>query len=147
VASIPKGYGKIIRDSDGNVIRVELGADVEDEILDVDTAGGDELQEPELDKQVMTNWVTELGGGRGSGADVVKSLEKLSSGTPTSTSGPRHTSSLEMLYLARLIQKHGEDVESMARDRRLNPEQRTVGELRRGIRRAGGVIVLQGMKR
>lgn len=50
-----------------------------------------------------------------------------------------------MLYLARLIQKHGEDVESMARDRRLNPEQRTTGELRRGIRRAGGVIVLQGM--
>jgi hypothetical protein len=72
VASIPKGYGKIIRDSDGNVIRVELGADVEDEIVDVDAAGGDELQEPELDKQVMTNWVTELGGGRRSGADVVK---------------------------------------------------------------------------
>lgn len=72
VAPIPKGYGKIIRDSDGNVIRVELGVDVEDEILGNGAAGDNVLQEPELDKQVMTNWVTELGGGRKSSADVVK---------------------------------------------------------------------------
>jgi nucleolar protein 16 len=56
--------------------------------------------------------------------------------------GPRHASSLETLYLTRLVRKHGEDVESMVRDRRLNPEQRTAGELRRGIRRAGGTGVL-----
>jgi nucleolar protein 16 len=67
-------------------------------------------------------------------------LEKLSSSL--SASGPRHTSSLETLYLERLVRKHGEDVENMARDRRLNPEQRTPGELRRGIRRAGGTGVL-----
>ena len=74
-APIPRGFGKIIRDSDGNVIRVELGADAEDETSHCDTAGEVEmkdLQEPELDKQVITDWVTELGGGRGAGADVVK---------------------------------------------------------------------------
>jgi len=147
-AAIPKGFGKIIRDADGNVIRVELGGDADDETPNVNTAGEDGmqgLQEPELDKQVMADWVTELGRGGGSGADVVKSLEILSAATSSATSGPRHTSGLETLYLARLIQKHGEDVESMARDRRVNPEQRTAGELRRGIRRAGGVIVLQAM--
>jgi nucleolar protein 16 len=44
----------------------------------------------------------------------------------------------------RLIRKHGEDVENMARDRRLNPEQRTPGELRRGIRRAGVLLRVAG---
>jgi nucleolar protein 16 len=39
-------------------------------------------------------------------------------------------------YLERLVKKHGGDVERMAKDRKLNPEQRTVGELRRGLRRA-----------
>ena len=34
--------------------------------------------------------------------------------------------------------KHGVDnVEGMARDRRLNPEQKTAGELGRAIRKAG----------
>jgi len=139
-AHIPRGYGKIIRDSDGNVVRVELGADDQDQAER--PADGDEIQglrDPEMDKQMMTNWVTELGGGRGSGAAIVQSLEKFSSSS--STSGPRYTSSLETLYLSRLVRRH-EDVENMARDRRLNPEQRTAGELRRGIRRAGGAGLL-----
>lgn len=70
--SIPKGYGKITKDTDGNVIRVEFGGE---EVPDIDNAVQDEireLQDPEVDKQVIANWVTELGGGRGSGADVVK---------------------------------------------------------------------------
>jgi len=141
IAHIPRGYGKIIRDSDGNVVRVELGADDKDQAEQ--PADGDEMQglrDPEMDKQIMTNWVTELGGGRGSGAAIVQSLEKFSSSS--STSGPRYTSSLETLYLSRLVRRHGEDVENMARDRRLNPEQRTAGELRRGIRRAGGTGLL-----
>jgi nucleolar protein 16 len=73
LAPIPKGYGKIIRDSDGNVVRVELGADDEkyaDQPADEGEMQG--LQEPEVDKQVMANWVTELGGGRGSGAAIVQ---------------------------------------------------------------------------
>jgi nucleolar protein 16 len=40
--------------------------------------------------------------------------------------------------LARLVARHGEDVEAMARDRKLNPDQRTVGELTRLIKKAGG---------
>lgn len=44
----------------------------------------------------------------------------------------------EVTFLQKLISKYGSDVEAMARDRRMNPEQRTEGELRRAIRRAGG---------
>jgi nucleolar protein 16 len=51
---------------------------------------------------------------------------------------PRFLSAGELGYLSRLVGRHGEDVEGMARDRRLNPEQRTVGELGRLVRRAGG---------
>jgi nucleolar protein 16 len=40
--------------------------------------------------------------------------------------------------LTRLVARHREDVEAMARDRKLNPDQRTVGELMRLIRKAGG---------
>jgi hypothetical protein len=50
----------------------------------------------------------------------------------------RFSSKGEVTFLQKLISKHGSDVEAMARDRRLNPEQRTEGELRRAIRRAGG---------
>lgn len=215
IEAIPKGYGRINRDSDGNVVGVELGSDDEVEQNDDGKSG---LQDPEIDKKVMTNWVTELGGGKGSGAPIVRcasgfsshwpfpdlgvfwcatckwtlhanhgshviivdgllcgklhrirralmmasgmefvcllptfrlliflkknftALEELSSAS--STAGPRHTSSLETMYLVRLVERYGEEVEKMARDRRLNPEQRTVGELRRGIRRAGGVEAL-----
>ena len=44
---------------------------------------------------------------------------------------------LRRAYLLRLMARHGTDVAAMARDRRLNLDQRTEGELRRGLRRSG----------
>ena len=56
----------------------------------------------------------------------------------TRTCGARHTSDLEMKYLMGLIMKHGvENIEGMAKDRKLNPGQKTAGELGRAIRKAG----------
>jgi nucleolar protein 16 len=43
-----------------------------------------------------------------------------------------------MIFLQKLISKHGWDVVAMTRDRRLNPDQQTEGELRRAIKKAGG---------
>jgi nucleolar protein 16 len=51
---------------------------------------------------------------------------------------PRFTSKGEMIFLQKLISKHGRDAAAMTRDRRLNPDQRTEGEIRRAIKRAGG---------
>jgi len=56
---------------------------------------------------------------------------------PLSGAGPRHTSEGERRYLERLVAKHGNDVGAMARDRKLNPEQRTPGQLRRALALAG----------
>jgi nucleolar protein 16 len=63
-------------------------------------------------------------------------LEQLSSASGSSI-GLRHASAGEISYLSRLMARHGKDVEGMARDRRLNWEQRTAGELLRGLRRTG----------
>lgn len=52
---------------------------------------------------------------------------------------PRFSSDGELAFLQRLISKHGRDVAAMMQDRRLNPDQRTEGEIRRAIRKAGGV--------
>jgi nucleolar protein 16 len=50
----------------------------------------------------------------------------------------RFSSKGEVSFLQKLISRHGSDVEAMARDRKLNPDQRTEGQLRRAIRRAAG---------
>jgi nucleolar protein 16 len=52
---------------------------------------------------------------------------------------PRFSSNGKLAFLQRLISKHGRDVAAMMRDRKLNPDQRTEGEIRRAIRKAGGV--------
>jgi nucleolar protein 16 len=62
-------------------------------------------------------------------------LEQLAA---SSSRQPRFTSGGERKYLARLIAKYGSDVEAMSKDRRLNAEQKTAGELARAIRKAGG---------
>ena len=51
---------------------------------------------------------------------------------------PRFLSEGGVGYLRRVVGRHGEDIEAMARDRKLNPDQRTVGELRRLMKKAGG---------
>ncbi len=51
--------------------------------------------------------------------------------------GARYSAHGEVHYLRRLVDKYGEDMEKMARDRKLNPEQRTAGELGRALKRAG----------
>ena len=57
---------------------------------------------------------------------------------------PRVLSEGETGYLSRLVARHGEDMEGMARDRRLNPDQRTVGELTRLVKKAGGFEKIMG---
>lgn len=61
------------------------------------------------------------------------------------TSAPvqRHTSAAEGIWLTRLVHKHGDDFSRAALDRKLNVWQKTPGELKRMVRKAGGVEKLQ----
>ena len=48
---------------------------------------------------------------------------------------PRHQSTREGECIERLVKRHGDDYEGMARDMKLNPMQQTEGDLRRRIRK------------
>ncbi|KAF7585138.1 Nucleolar protein 16 [Aspergillus hancockii] len=48
---------------------------------------------------------------------------------------PRHLSPREVEWITRLIERHGDNLTAMARDRKLNPMQQTEGDLRRRIRK------------
>ncbi|RDB21307.1 Nucleolar protein 16 [Hypsizygus marmoreus] len=145
-SSIPKGFGKIIRDENGSILRIEMPE--EEEPRDENEG---EMVEAEVDETVLEQWVTDLGGGEKSkpapgDSNVVEALERISStvnqssntlSVPLSGAGPRHSSSGERRYLERLVSKYGRDTEKMAKDRKLNPDQRTAGALRRALKKAG----------
>ena len=64
-------------------------------------------------------------------------LERMSASMSTSTSsgvGARHVSGGQMKFLEALVKKHGGDVKAMAADLKLNPEQRTIGQIRRALK-------------
>jgi nucleolar protein 16 len=138
-SELPKGFGRIIRDSSGAVIGVELHDEEETERTpkqDVD------IDEPVMSESELRIWAggscEEASRGMNSGDTdntVVKDLEKLAA---SAHERQRHTSVGERLYLESLVNKYGDDFEKMARDRRFNPEQKTTGELKRAISKAGG---------
>lgn len=144
LSTIPRGFGRIIRDEFGNVIRIDLSEAEETQ----DSEQNTELPEAGVDEKTMDDWVgclnkihdtTDARGSSSSsaqGTHPVVVLEKLSA---SGRVVPRHSSCGERSYLARLIQKYGDNYEGMTRDRRLNPEQKTVGELRRAVGKAGGM--------
>lgn len=73
-SAIPKGYGKIIRDADGKILRVEFAeADEDDHVPAIaEVQASEEMRDPEMDARVRSRWVAELGGGAKGGAEVVK---------------------------------------------------------------------------
>ncbi|KAH7889893.1 ribosome biogenesis protein Nop16 [Phlebopus sp. FC_14] len=128
---VPMGFGRIVRDARGAVIRVELEeaeeAGQDPQRADIDMKG------PAADEEETRMWV-EGCKNADSGQSVVKNLEAMAAET---RAHGRHTSTGERAYLMRLVEKYGDDFERMARDRRLNVEQRTGGELRRAVSKAG----------
>ncbi|KAI0035737.1 ribosome biogenesis protein Nop16 [Vararia minispora EC-137] len=131
-STIPKGFGKIVRDSKGKILSVEM---------DGDETEGDKprASEDTLAENLITGvtpltacWVHGVQHDPPVRTDVVQGEQA------SSRPAPRFSSKDEIAYLVRLVAKHQKDVEAMARDRKLNPDQRTAGELSRAIRKAGG---------
>lgn len=106
-----KNQGRIIRDEDGNVVRVEYAKNSDSEDEEEDEWNGFEDDE---------NTKTE----------VVKELESYAS---TAVSKPRWQSEREQDWISRLIDKHGEDYEAMFWDKELNIWQLSVGQIKRKI--------------
>lgn len=76
---LPQGYGRIIRDDAGNVLRVEL-PEQDQEGDNTNSPGRDidmETLEPDVDQKVLQKWVADLGGSEtrrptGKDGDIVK---------------------------------------------------------------------------
>lgn len=66
---------------------------------------------------------------------IVQQLEQQAAEEAQVEKKPRHQSRREDEWITRLIEKYGDDVTAMARDRKLNPMQQTAGDLRRRIRK------------
>ncbi|KAI9633332.1 ribosomal large subunit biogenesis-related protein [Dioszegia hungarica] len=118
------GYGRIVRDEEGNVIDIIIDQEPEHEV------------QPEGETGMEVEDEEEGGERRVEGkTDVVRSLEALAA-----TSAPviRHPSTSEHVWLGQLVQKYGDDSDAMARDLKLNVWQKTAGEIRRMIKKAGG---------
>lgn len=49
----------------------------------------------------------------------------------------------ERTWLQQLVDKYGDDTEKMARDRKLNVWQKSEGEIKRMIKKAGGAQLLR----
>jgi len=135
-------HGRIVRDEQGNAVDIEL-ADEEDTVRKVETM--DDMYHTYLDERSAAIW-TQLAPCTTTKRpnSVVHELEKLSEDRSHKRGASRFLSEGEERYLTRLVGRHREDVEAMARDRKLNPEQRTAGELTRLIKKAGGFENLLG---
>ncbi|CEJ56558.1 Nucleolar protein 16 [Penicillium brasilianum] len=70
-----------------------------------------------------------------SGSKVVQQLERQADleGQGEKAKKPRHQSSREGEWISRLIEKHGDNISAMVRDRKLNPMQQTEGDIRRRL--------------
>ena len=51
---------------------------------------------------------------------------------------PRFASNAELEVLRRLVHKHGDNMDAMSRDIKLNRDQKTKGQLKRQLGRVGG---------
>ncbi|KAF9052696.1 ribosome biogenesis protein Nop16 [Panaeolus papilionaceus] len=137
----PPKFGRILRDDSGNVIGFELD--------DNEPPNGGESNKMENlndDSEAHKCWI-DLSTNQPSRVNqqLIEDLSAISAprtGTntlsvPISGVGARHVSAGELKYLNPLIQKYGGDITAMARDRRFNPEQRTSGQLKRSLKKAG----------
>ncbi|KAF9532328.1 ribosome biogenesis protein Nop16 [Crepidotus variabilis] len=141
---VPDGFGRLIRDDSGQIVGVEI--DQEDNLIEVEDVDG---VDSHIDPDVRQKWVTDLSQKTSAigvtDVTLMKELEDISSvatGTttlalPVSGVGARHVSIGELKYLQPLLKKHGGNLNAMAGDLRLNPEQKTAGQLRRALRSAG----------
>ncbi|OQD77713.1 hypothetical protein PENDEC_c002G06805 [Penicillium decumbens] len=67
---------------------------------------------------------------------IVQQLERQADRESQSVKNkkPRYLSQREVEWITRLVEKHGDNLAAMVRDRKLNPMQQTEGDLRRRIK-------------
>jgi len=153
---IPKGFALIKRNDKGDIVDVVLADDDQSEEqsrpttawgepLNEDDPNNDGIEEeewqgierkeqgipmPAVDGVKIVNRTRKP-------TEIVKKMEAIAS--QRNIPLHRHSSALEINWLKQCIAKHGDDIEAICRDKKLNIWQRTSGEVRRALQKAGGV--------
>ncbi|KAI8190216.1 Nucleolar protein 16 [Colletotrichum sp. SAR 10_65] len=124
---------RVERDENGKIVRIHYSKSsranpLNDPLNDIEADSDEEEDEEE----------TEEWGGIDdeSRPEVIRLLEKEASRGELKK--PRHMSQQEKEWLERLIAKHGDNAEAMARDRKLNPMQQTSADIARRLRKFHG---------
>ncbi|GME67462.1 unnamed protein product [Ambrosiozyma monospora] len=117
-ANIPKGLAKLVKDEDGNVVKVVYGT--KEPKAKPTASTGKKLGRHEVEEkfEIKTN--------------VVAELEKMAQESGKNKK-KMHLSDREIDWLSRLVEKYGDDFEKMKWDKKLNPNQFSAGELKKRI--------------
>ncbi|KAF9586619.1 putative lipase atg15 [Lunasporangiospora selenospora] len=108
--TLTEDQGIIQRDEQGNIVKVIVGkAKSKEEVQ--------EMMERDLEPVKAKT-------------DVVRALEARAANV---LKRERYQSEGEVVWAAKLVDKHGDDYEKMFRDRKLNPNQQTVSQLKKRI--------------
>ncbi|KAI4271055.1 MAG: hypothetical protein LQ337_006275 [Flavoplaca oasis] len=148
------GTARIIRDESGNVVKVvheggesgwkrkvervwagrrlvdELGGDDDEEEEGQEDGGGGRGRNTQHDLTVDNGGVTSSAN---DGGRVVSQLARMAS-MEGEKKRPRKQSRREEEWVERLVEKYGDDVGKMVRDRKLNPMQQSHGDIAKRVR-------------
>ncbi|KAG8979862.1 Nucleolar protein 16, partial [Tulasnella sp. 427] len=124
---IPKGYARIVRDEQGNVVRIE---EAEDDVapLAEDGAPAWAIQKLDIFEDDDKAAATAQSAEEAPKTDVVRALEERATKWKQAKVPQSEN---EVKWLMSLVKAHGDDIEAMHMDIKLNVWQRTPGELRR----------------
>ncbi|KAI8872644.1 hypothetical protein GQ42DRAFT_161137 [Ramicandelaber brevisporus] len=130
--ALPKGYGLIQRDEEGNIVKVitSLADEDEDDTENSDvklTSGGRADLLDWLDEEVQVAAVAPK-------TKVAEELERIAQATSGSARIKTSTEA-DVDFCRKAIKKHGDDYRAMARDMKLNTYQFTEGNIKKRIKR------------
>ncbi|KAL8708666.1 MAG: hypothetical protein Q9220_006491 [cf. Caloplaca sp. 1 TL-2023] len=135
------GTVEVVRGQDGRIVSVVHGAEGEGGEGKVRRWAGREL----VDELGSRDGEEEMEGGQhdlyiplneeqGDGEGVVRELEMQAQELGKREKRKRKQSSREEEWVRGLVERYGDDVEAMARDRKRNPMQQSVGDIGRRVR-------------
>lgn len=133
-----RGMARVVRDENGKVVDI---IEYEEEVET--TPWGAALNEDEDDSAPPPTDVAMMPPRLNEDGIVGQTLTEMAEQiTPVE----RYTSAGENAWLVELVRAHGDDVQAMARDLKRNLWQKTPGEIRRALRKAGGCQAVAAMQ-
>ena len=118
---------RVERDAEGNIVKVVRPESEEEGVFN---PLNDPLNEIEAVQPARTRSEAKVG--------IVEELERQAAKEAEQLEAkrrPRQQSSREEEWIAKLVEKHGDDISAMVRDKKLNPMQQTQGDIGRRVKK------------